>query len=278
MSVQERNPERTDLQRGEYCMRYEPNRAWGDTVSMFLDIAMLRGFWPMSSVGVNLGDAIDISGQGRFLTAVGNPFYGYRGTAATPTGLPSYINLDGSDHLRRADEAALDLSGAEAYVDVTIQGLTLGCWVYCANAAAAIEYIMCKWNGAGGAATANYFIRRTAGGALEIYVGNGVASDNHSGGTLLQNTWHHVVGRFDTNNGTLAVFLDGTKYQKNTALATPLNNNNHDFTIGARDAGGGTGGAFLTGLVSFAFLSACALSDVHIKTLFNHSKALFGVH
>lgn len=51
-------------------------------------------------------------------------------------------------------------------------------------------------------------------------------------------TWHHVAGTYDATNGSLSLYLDGTKFSKvNTGLSGKPASDNGAFIIGSRQGG-----------------------------------------
>ena len=69
------------------------------------------------------------------------------------------------------------------------------------------------------------------------------------------------------------IFVNSTKDSVVAAVPASLFNSNADLQMGAFTAGT----SLLTGSVSLMFLCAAALTDTIIKSLYNHSRALFGI-
>jgi hypothetical protein len=234
-----------------------------------LDFPMLRGAW-VASVD-SAGAWYDVSGHGHTLTYNGNPTFNY-------DGLVPYWDLDGTgDYFQRADEADLDITGLETFVAAAARGLTLGGWFR--QDVLAAEIAMAKW-----ATTAplvnqrSYLLSPQAGAVVGFFIsGDGVSSDwINSTNTYTAGKWSHWVGRFTAVTTEVAIFVDGVKTTKVTALAS-LFNSSAPFEIGIFDDGdAGGSGFFFTGNVSFCFLCAAALSDTQINVHYQMSKRYFG--
>ena len=144
-TVSERNPELVDILRADFQARYEPNFAWGNTVSNHLALPGLRAFWPMSSVDQTAAArARDLSGIGNHLADNNTCDFAY-------SGLYPYVSFDGvNQYLNKADGGAgawADIIGTEAYIAVPQQGLSMGGWFYPAAFPGAGEHgLMSKWD------------------------------------------------------------------------------------------------------------------------------------
>jgi len=233
----------------------------------FMRLPGLRGFWPMSAFD-STGAAQDQSGHGHHLTYNGNPTYSY-------AGLAPYIDLDGvGDYLSRADEADLDILGTETYVAAGVRGLTVGGWFYVDDDTAA-QGLISKYGAAGQRSWLLYVDGVAAGDPVRFIISdNGTNTDTTtSTNGIVASTWHFCVGRYcDALVGAeLQVWIDNTA----TSAATARNsifNSNAGFNIGAWN-----GGSVLNGRASLCFLCAAALSDTIIQSLYQATRALFGV-
>ena len=265
--TQERNPEMVDLLTADFQRRYEPNFAWGNISSNYLQVPGLRGYWPFSAIDGS-GNAVDL--------AQGNNFTNNNACVYYKRDLAPYIEFSGANNLSAANAAWNQIIGNEAYINSNIQGLTIAAWVYFDNAAAATEQINAKQNGAG-AANIAWSLYRTAAGVLSLTVSNGVASETVSTtATLAANTWYHVSGVVDIANTLKYVYINGAGTSNALALAT-INNLASTVAIGARDNGAGGFTAYQDGLQSNHILCAAALSASQIQALYQQSRAMFGV-
>lgn len=231
-----------------------------DLISPFLSIPGLVGFWPMSSVQRSTGNAYDVSGQGRTLAYNGNPTYNY-----LANGTP-YIDLDGTgDYLSRADETDLDVLGTETIYATAVRGLAFGGW-FLFNALPAAARPMGK-DDLG--ANRSYGIFTTA-AAVEGII-NGTTSVI-STVVPVTGAWYFIVIRLIPST-ELAIFANSTKTINIAAIPASINNSAAAFTIGAS----GAATQLMTGRASLCFLSANALSDGKISSIFQQTRGAFGV-
>lgn len=233
-------------------------------ISAFSLLPQLRGLWAMNAVDDG-GDVFDFSEQDRVLTYNGNPTFNV-------DGLAPYIELDGvGDYLSRGDEAGLDILGTESFVHADIQGLTFGGWYWFDDALGNLETLISKWGGAG--QFAYRLVRLAANGFIRLNVSTDGAALVNATSTIAPaiDTWFFAVGRFIPST-ELAVFLNYTQYTNIVGVPASIFNSNGDLQIGATNAG-----ARLTGRASISFLCAAALSDTIIRTIFQSTRALYGV-
>lgn len=236
-----------------------------DIISPYLALPGLRGFWPMSSFNEFPGDAFDMSGQGRTMAKNGNPTYNY-------DGLVPYLEMSaGGDFLRRTDEPGLDILGTEAYIAAAARGLTMGLWLW-RDGLVNNEGFMAKRAGAND----GYALYGSVTGAFRCVIGTGAAqqlfatTDVDATAVFAANAWHFTVMRFDPST-TISIYVDGTNYSIATAIAA-INNSAADLDIGQI-----VGGVNLDGRVSLCFLCAMVLSDSIVNSLFQQTRAAFGV-
>lgn len=232
-----------------------------DLISPYLALPGLRGFWPMSSFNES-GNAYDMSEQGRILTYNGNPTYNY-------TGLAPYIDLDGvGDYLSRADEAGLDIIGTESYVAAAVRGLTLGGWFYVTGAAN--TYYMGKAVDGNGPYSLYHF---NGGNAAAFKIRDSTDTTTYTVTTdRTLNVWQFIAGRYDPST-EIKVWVNATTNTNVAAIPAALLNGADDFAIGGLS--GGT--SLLTGRASLCFLCAAYVSDAIISSLYQQTRAAFGV-
>lgn len=263
---QTRNAELVRLLSADFQPRYESAFAWSRAASLHLLLPGLRGFWPMSAFDSS-GNAQDQSGHAHHLTYNGNPQYTFRA-------LHPYIAFDGAgDYLARADEADLDITGTEAYVVAAARGMTQGGWFYFDNAASGNERIMTK---RGDASNISWFMGRIAAGVAVFAVTSdgtaGTLASVSSTATVGAGAWTFIAGRFDPST-TLDVWVNGAQATNAAAIPASIFSGNGPFQVS------GYNGAteLMTGRAALCFLCAAALSDTQISSIFNATRALFGV-
>ena len=231
-----------------------------DTISPFLALPGLRGFWGMAAFG-SAGQAFDQSGNARTLTRNGSPAYTYEN-------LVSYIDLNGTtDYLSRADEAGIDIIGTETIVVAATRGLTLGGWVYY-DVVSGTRPFMAKFGAVVGDRA--YMIDVSA-GASRMILGTGAAITIYAGSAVAAAEWTFFVGRWFPST-TADIFVNGTK-TPNASVIAALGNSTSQLRIGADSDNPN----FMDGRVSRAFLCVEALSDAIISSLFESTKAAYRI-
>jgi hypothetical protein len=259
MTVQRRNAELVELLRTDFQHRDEASFAWESACSAFLALPMLRGFWPMSSVGAT-PQVFDLSGNGRTLTYNGNPTF-------NAYDLAPYIDLDGTgDYLERTDEAGLRIIGSEAYVATAIQGLTIGGWFW--RDVQAVQHFAGK---ASPAVNWPYYMRNAGiNDTISFSIRSAVPAIHTVSGTSAGVLgWDFCVGRFEPNNDEINITVNGTESTQAIPVGTTLSNTAANFRIGS------DGTNLLNGRASLCFLCAAALPDVTVFSLYERTRRLF---
>lgn len=264
--VQQLNTQNINNLRPIFQPRDEPNFAWKSAVSATLALPGLRGFWPMSAVGV-AGQAIDLQGLGNHLVRNGGDF-GYDGIVPLIdyNGVNEYHNITDA-----ASANAFDVLGTEAYIEPVKQGLTIGGWFkFDDDPPAAFEHLIGKW---AAAANRSYSLIRLVGTQIRFRIFDGAATTfATTTATTTSDTWYHCVGRFDTTLGDVFVYLNSVEVVTVVAVAS-INNGAADFTIAASS----TPGDYLDGQASLCWICAASLSEAIIKNHFHQTKAMYNV-
>jgi len=277
MTINIRNDELVNLLKPDLQGRHENTFHWESAVSAISYLPALRAFWPMSSVDYTTANrAMDIAGEAYHLTAAGeSPIeFGYDDT--NPPTLPAYAQFAGDGGLFRADGGAAnwaDIIGTETYIIPSELGITLGCWVYFDNAAAATEYVMSKWLVAGN--QRSYALGRNAAGnaVFEVSTNGAAIVTVTSTDVIPADTWTFIVGRL-VPSATLDVWVNDNITQQAAGVPATIFDSTADFYIATNDPASGN---WLTGRVSLAWLCACHHADAHVWGLFQRTRAAFGV-
>jgi len=231
----------------------------------------LIGFWPMATVQRSTGNVPNYAptytgATKQDLVYNGNPLFSH-----TVTGVP-YIVLDGTgDYLSVADNTDLDVLGTET--QYAFPGLTIGAWSFFDNAAppASSEGIITKDTASAGGRS--YSIQRHASsgqGRFGVSV-DGTVYTSVDGSVFNASSWYYIVGRY-TPSSELAIFVNGVKFTNTTSIPAAIFNSTTAFSIGSFG-----GSALTTGRQTLCFLSACAIPDTIIQSLFQQTRPLFGV-
>lgn len=265
MAVQVSNSERVDLLRTYFAEN--PHYHYQYAISLFQNIPGLVGFWPMSSVQTSTGNVYDLSGQARTLTYNGNPTFNVYNSVAP------YIDLDGTgDFLSRADEADLDITGAETINAASVRGLTVGGWFWW-DVAGAEESVISKYTTTGN--QRGFILEKSSSDFPKFVVSVDGAATTSATSTAAVATggWYFLVGRF-TPSTELAVFQNNTKYTNTTSIPASVFVNTAPLLVGGINAGALL---LLNGRSSLCYLSNQALPDAFITSLYNSTKSMFSV-
>lgn len=272
MPIQIINTELIGLLESHFQPRYDSAFAWKSAVSAFLAIPGLVAFWPFSALrrDSNTDRVRDLSGGAYHLTANNTPAFGY-------TNLIPWGSFNGTNHyLSRADGGAADwadVTGTETYIESTQRGMTLGGWFRVDSHDSDWEFLIGKSGNAAG--TRGYFLDN---GNAPNYLARFVVSVDGTAETILTmeqltaGAWEFVVVRFDPSVA-LDGWVSGTTYTLGAAIPASIFDNAQDFTIAAR-----AGPLHYCDMASsLCFLSACMVSDAIIFSLFEQTRAMFGV-
>jgi hypothetical protein len=244
---------------------------------MYLALPGLRGFWPGSSVDEN-NYLQDLSCQN---APSGIPWYLIPNAAGTPR-ITSYklvpeIELGGlgsNDCYYRQDHAHWDILGTESWIVSSKRGLTCGAWVYPTGLGTDSRYVISKW--AMSSAGDSYLLYYNfSNDNFTFYIRDSLAVADSVDFTSSSSTgqWHFVVGQFAPNAGNLNIWVNGTLVSSATAL-TNIQNTTSNFVIGAAHS---LADREWAGYISFPFLTATALDEQWIFTLYQQTRPLFGV-
>lgn len=244
--------------------RHEAQFAWKSAISAALGATGLRGLWPMSAIDYTNPQVTDLSGHGYDLTNNNVALFEY-------SGLTFYATFDGvNQYFSRADGGAAnwaDITGLETYISPADRGLTIGGWFYSLDIAASI--LIGKIGAAG---QRSYWIQQTNTTTdFQISV-DGTAVVSVSDAIAPAAAWRFIVGRFDPSAATY-INVNERQTQNVAAIPASIFDSTSSFTIAATSLGGTN----FHGTASLCFVCTSFLSDVIVRTLFEQSKALFGV-
>lgn len=249
--------------------RREASFAWSRAVSEYLALPALRAFWPMSSVDYTAANrALDIAGGAYHLTDNNTVEFNY-------DGLAPYVQITATntEYLSRVDGGAAnwsDFTGLETFIASGVRGFTTGAWIYLDSLTGSSQAIISKFGAVG---NRSYQLYVTGAGDARFLISvDGTALTTVTGASISLNAWHHIVGRFDPST-ELAVFVDGIEATNIVAIPASIFDSTADFRIGAN----AVPSDYFDGRISMAFPCAAYLSDAIILSLFEHTKAMFGV-
>jgi len=236
---------------------YEPIKRIADTLQssqdkIFLELPALVAWWPGGpSTGIN--QAKDVP-NGRNLTAAANSIFGYDGHP--------YISLDGTSGDYFTVGSFPSCIGTESWIDPTLRGLTIGCWLYIESHSVTTSGIITR---DGGSPDRGYSLAHiTSTDVIRLVVSQNGASNisvNIAAPTL--GSWSFVVGRF-TPGAEIAAFVDGTKSVHVVGVYTSLFAPTQAFEVGRAAANNAN---TLDGRLRDIFVCQAALSDELIEEI-----------
>jgi len=164
-------------------------------------------------------------------TSNSNGGQGGAGDSAKTPSLTSSGKIDGAqtfdgdnDHITVGDSNSLDITDA----------LTIGFWFKSSTTDNTV--VLEKTN-----SNSNYHFQTTneamSGGGDKIFFGvssSGSTGRVSSSVVVSDNTWHQVVGTFDTNINTLKIYIDGLLNKTNSSVTDNLTANTDNLLIGSR--------------------------------------------
>ena len=274
MQIQQSSRENAELLSAEFQRRYEPNFAWGQVISNYLMLPALRGFWPCSANNtaggtINLCDIANgySPAMGAVIGAL--PIF-------SSIGLIPYIELlrANGDYFVYVDDPQFDILGTEAYI--SSKGCTFGFWAYPYTLGNPfVEFA--KYQRAV-IAQQSYAAYIGAGNSQVISFGNGVAVTSAASVSAVQtDTWQFVAGRFIPATSVDVYLNTSISVLEKTTVATgnvAIVNSAATLNIGSfsnvppQD--------FFDGRLSLIFITASALTDAQIYSLYHQSRPLFG--
>ena len=236
----------------------------GLLAASFLPLPGLRGLWLPGSA-TETGAVADLSGQGRTLAYNGNP------TLNLHNSLIPYFDYDGAgDFHSRADEAGLDVLGAETYIASAYRGLTVGGW-FRITTGGGFNGLISKWKD-NGVNQRGYILLHDNSATPKIYggvSGNLTNTFLTSGIPAALAAWHFCVMRF-TPSTAVDVFVDGVSERLSASIPASVANSTEQLNIGGYNSVGN-----LAGRWAMAFLCAAAVPDAMLGELYNRTSTLF---
>ena len=246
------------------------NGAYQGIISALQFLPALRGLW-VSSLDES-GDVYDFSEQGRKLTNPGPALVGLDDRWP-------YLQFDGSnDYLYRGDEAGLDISGAESFVESAYQGLTAGGVFRFDDLSGANNMgVLGRWKTTGNQRSWLLYLRDTTQRLQAVASDNGTSTvmSIASSKVLGSKDYYFCVFRFVPST-SLDVWVNDTK-DSDTAgtLIATLFNTSAQFNVMAYNDGAAANRN--QGREVFSFLCAAALSDDLIELIYANCAEVFGL-
>lgn len=225
----------------------------------------LVGLWLLNE-GTG-SQASDISGKGNHGTltnmAVNSQVSGWSGGALAFDGANNNVVLAPDDDT---------LSG--------LQAVTCSCWIYTTSWSGGDAYAIVVAK-SGGSSQREWRIRFETYTSLVWQISNdgndpGAAENNISiSGNLHLNTWHHIVGTYDTDNeNQLNLYIDGVLKATDTGEEGPIYNGSSPFSLGASSDADG----MFFGKIDQVRVYDRALNPFEVKQLYENPFAGISAH
>jgi hypothetical protein len=233
------------------------------SISFMQAVSGVVGIWPHADR--------DIGGLGQNLTGSGTIK-----TIQYDNNIVPYALYDqaGAAFTFIADNTFFDITGAEAHVGSSSQGLTMGGWWQISNAGS-IEDLMAKWD----TGQKSYILQKNATENLSIVIsvdGSANSTTYTTTYTVSPDTWFYAVVWYNPSTELgiyygLSTDNDLTYESTTTSVAASLFNGTADFTLGTHD----NGTDYLDGRSSMTFLVRGRLPEIYIETFFDLTSPLF---
>lgn len=252
----------------EFLRRNDLVNRWGNIISSYLALPGLRFFAPMSVVGAS-GQAVDL--------ALGNNLSNNNNAQFSYLSLQPFCAYNGSTEYHSiTDNAAHDIIGSEAYIGSSVRGLTMGMWVQARDLPGVSSRRLFSKGTTTGNARA-YALRQGSDVWTFGVSGTGAndfpASDDTE---FIVDTWYFLAGRFDPST-EVKLYVGRstgiTSFTNTSSIPATLNNSATGLAVGGQADGTG----FSNIRASMCFISAMALDDHFIFSLFEQSRIPFGI-
>jgi len=172
-------------------------------------------------------------------------------------------NMEEADWVDGAVGKALSFDGVDEFVEIDdpVLGeaaITISAWVK-KTAYTRYQGIVADYYGG----YKNFILGyETPENSVAFYVGDGTSRDSIFITGFTQDEWHHIVGVFDGSAGTLAIYLDGNKQEKNTSITNVGSSQSPYCSIGRYSS------YYFNGLIDEVRIYNRALTPSEIKALY----------
>ena len=233
----------------------------------FYTLPGLRSLW-LAGVTASNGGVYDLVRGGNDLVRNGNPVLQLSG------GNFAYYDLDGTgDYFAAPDAASLEVTGAEAYIGSSVNGLTLVIWARFPAAFTALDGVIGKYLITGNQREYALYAQDTAAISFAVSTdGTAAGAVGVTSAAVVQNQWTMCWGRFDPST-EVTVGLNTTKVKKTTSVPATIFGGTAAFEIGRLNVVGGEPVMDW----SVAALYASYLSDTVMDKLWERTRLLHAI-
>jgi hypothetical protein len=273
MTEQIRNDSQVELLSADLVRRSDSTYAWGNAISNHLLIPALHAFWPTSAHhDTHVNVYVDDIACGYDLTLNNTPFFQLWDLGLGPC---VRFNIPGSNYLEHADDGQFDILGTEPHVLAAQRGLTLGGWFRWIDRTGT-QALMSKWTAVGN--QLSYRIYKNAAHNIVFEISNAgaiVDATVTSAGTVGNDIWYHIVGRFVPAR-TMDIYIDAVRTSAATAVASIFHSNAVTNVARSNATDHFFGYASLMWLsASACWDGAAATRDVIPWALYDHSRRIW---
>lgn len=213
---------------------------------VFVVLPGLQNYWPCGIRDRN-GELSEHGGGGSSLAQTGVSPTGYDGQ--------SYVHVgNGVNFFAQTLIGAI--TGTEGYMDTTIRGLTVGCWIMVDTTPPSINHGIISKDGVN--PQRGYHLGWTpANEPFFSLSGTGAGLKTAVAPASTIGVWHFIVGRFKPST-EVAIFSDGDKSVNITAIPAAAFVSTQNFELGRTTANNST---VIHAKIRDAFVCAAALED-----------------
>lgn len=256
-----KNDKLIDTMSSHFVKSHSTSYGISSAIPHYLALPRLRGFWPFSSVDEN-AYIYDISGQGRVMTNV-NGVSMQISFGTVPCG--AFIR-DSNKYFYRSDEVGLSITGT----------LGLATWVRFDSESTGVETgLISKWVKEGN--KRSYALIKTDADVFRFQVSDDGVNDYSVDSTVTYSSgqWYFICGLFYPST-YMKIFVNGVWVEDDVGIPAEIYDSTVPFTFGSHNEGGFFDG-LMTMNVLFALLVNETTQETVINSLYQHTRALFGV-
>lgn len=250
---------------------------WEATISLYLQLPGLIGFWPMATVQRSTGNVPNYAPTYTGATKQdfvynGNPMFDY-----LTTGVP-FCNFDGTgDYFNIGDNTDIDILGNESQNSKS--GLTTYLWTQpnTLSMGGSTYGIFSKWDTSIGNQRSWFIYFNDADNTIRANLSsNGIASVSVTATTVISSTsdWYFCALRYIPST-SLDIYLNTEKFTNTTSIPATIFNSTAALQLAT--VNNGASGLEYNGKITLVALCANYHSDAMVQSVFQQSRSLFGV-
>ncbi len=176
--------------------------------------------------------------------------------------------------------ASLDFDGAGDYVDIGDQSaldftdsFSISAWIKTDASGGTYKAIAGKCFLTGGCNGYGLYLNSDDSNHIYFQVRNDSTTSQADGGSVNNNTWHHLVGIRDHSTNTTKIYVDGSLINSDTTILSSGYSNSVKFGLGARDNGSWL--YYYDGQIDEVKIFNYALTPEQVKTDYSNGAVRF---